>query len=209
MEAMGVTNISMTSANLVKYHLVNQKPFNKAVAPLSTLSGLGLFRHQKKQQPHKTLLISQSTNKADELAAMQNFKSGLDDALKAAAAKAAAEAAAADADGEADLTSLEGPTFWSTIKSLPPTQLAIVLCYTNKCIPCKAAKPIIIQWVKEKGAKVVGFKFALTLPNKDVALAMGVRTSPVFLFFKNGELIKEIRGGKELQLVKEFMDQNS
>ena len=139
---------------------------------------------------------------------MQNFKSGLDDALKAAASAAAAEATATGGD-EADLPSIEGPSFWSTIKSLPPTQLAIVLCYTNKCIPCKAAKPIIIQWVKDKGEKVVGFKFALTLPNKDVALAMGVKTSPVFLFFKNGELIKEIRGGKELQLVKEFMDQHS
>jgi thiol-disulfide isomerase/thioredoxin len=141
---------------------------------------------------------------------MQNFKSGLDEALKAAAATAAKEAAAADASSnEPDLPSIEGSTFWSTIKSLPPAQLAIVLCYTTKCIPCKAAKPKIIQWVKDKGEKVTGFKFALTLPNKDVAIAMGVKTSPVFLFFKNGELIETIRGGKDLQLVKEFMDQNS
>ncbi len=142
---------------------------------------------------------------------MQNFKSGLDDALKTAAKEAAQSAAAAEvaSNNEADLPAIEGPTFWSTIKSLPPTQLALVLCYTNSCIPCKAAKPIIIQWIKDKGDTVTGFKFALTLPNKDVAMAMGVKTSPVFLFFKGGELIKEIRGGKELGSVKEFMDQNS
>jgi thiol-disulfide isomerase/thioredoxin len=169
-----------------------------------------ILRHDHLQ---KSLLIARSSNKEAELAAMQNFKSGLNDALKKATTEAAAAQAAADANSnEPDLIPIEGADFWSTIKSLPPTQLAICLCYTNKCIPCKAAKPIIIQWVKDinkKEEKVIGFKFALTLPNKDVAIAMGVKTSPVFLFFKNGELIHEIRGGKELPLVKEFMDQNS
>ena len=192
-----------------------QKRLNQviSIATAPSPSRPWLLAHAPQQQQGKHLHITRSS-KSDELAAMQNFKSGLDEALKTAAATAgkeaaAAEVAAAAASGAADLPSLEGPSFWSTIRSLPPTQLAIVLCYTNSCIPCKAAKPQIIQWVKEKGDKMKGYKFQLSLPNKEVALAMNVKTSPVFLFFRNGELIETIRGGKELLSVKEFMDKNA
>lgn len=151
-----------------------------------------------------------SSSKADELAALQNFKSGLDKALNLALEQAAADAKAppppSSVAEEQDLPELSGLNFWSSIKSLPPSQLALVLCYTNSCVPCKAAKPQVIEWVKRTGGRVAAFKFALTLPNKEVALAMGVNTSPQFLFFKGGELIETFRGGNSLPKVKEYFD---
>lgn len=153
-----------------------------------------------------------AASKEDELAALQNYKSGLDDALKAATAAAAAEAAAvsdsaSDDGSEPDLPDLDHTNFWSTIKGLPDGQLAVVMCYTSKCLPCKAAKPQVIQWVADAGT-VAGYKFALTLPNKDTALAMGIKSSPTFMFFKNGGMLETMRGAGALPSVKAFIKAN-
>ena len=180
--------------------------------PLLPLQRFGLAsappqnRHSQRQSVHWRV----SSSKADDLAALQNFKSGLDKALANALEEAAAEAKAPPppSDNEKDLAEIEGSSFWSVIKSLPTSQLALVLCYTNSCVPCKAAKPQISEWVEASGGKVAAYKFQLSLPNKEVALGMGVNSSPQFLFFKNGELIEKFRGGNSLPQVKEYFDAN-
>ena len=153
------------------------------------------------------LVASSASNRSEELAALQNFKAGLGQALQDATAAAAVEAATPppQSDEEADLTELTGENFWKTIKALPPSQLAVVMGYTNSCVPCKAAKPQLIEWVDNLEGQVAAFKLALTLPNKEVAVGMGVRSSPTFLFFRGGELVETFRGGKSLPDVKAYL----
>lgn len=92
---------------------------------------------------------------------------------------------------------LHGDSFWDVLGSQPQDQLNVVICYTSKCMPCKQVKPIMAGWEEdlvEHGKSVKMFQFALTLPNKDCALAMDVRTSPTLLVIQSGEIVSRGKG---------------
>ncbi|KAI8112120.1 hypothetical protein M9434_003444 [Picochlorum sp. BPE23] len=102
---------------------------------------------------------------------------------------------------------LTGDDFWQVLKyEQPSSMLGVVLCYTSKCLPCKECKPIMEEWAKELDDKVRFYQFALTLPNKEVALAMDVRSSPTFLVIgKDGEIVARSKGRAGLEDIRTFI----
>lgn len=102
---------------------------------------------------------------------------------------------------------LTGDDFWQVLKyEQPSNMLGVVLCYTSKCLPCKECKPIMEEWAKELDDKVRFYQFALTLPNKEVALAMDVRSSPTFLVIgKDGEIVARSKGRAGLEDIRTFI----
>lgn len=95
------------------------------------------------------------------------------------------------------LQELQGDTFWETLGKRPAGSRSVVLCYTSKCMPCKEVKPILEGWAKTMPD--VGFyQFALTLPNKECALSMGVNSSPTFLVIQDGTCVSKMKGKASL-----------
>lgn len=108
---------------------------------------------------------------------------------------------------------LHGESFWDVLGEQPENQLNVVICYTSKCMPCKMAKPVMASWedqlVGEQGKRVKMFQFALTLPNKECALGMDVRSSPTFLVIRDGEIVSRGKGKAALEEIKDFVYQNA
>jgi thiol-disulfide isomerase/thioredoxin len=109
---------------------------------------------------------------------------------------------------------LHGDSFWEVLgEEQTRNQLNVVICYTSKCMPCKLAKPIMAEWeedlVQGQGKQVKMFQFALTMPNKDCALAMDVRSSPTFLVIRDGEIVSRGKGKAALDDIKEFVYANA
>ena len=102
---------------------------------------------------------------------------------------------------------LTGEDFWQVLKyEQPSNMLGVVLCYTSKCLPCKECKPIMEEWAKELDGKVRFYQFALTLPNKEVALGMDVRSSPTFLVFgRHGEILTRSKGRAGLEDIRTYI----
>lgn len=62
------------------------------------------------------------------------------------------------------------------------------------------------EWARELDGKVRFYQFALTLPNKEVALAMDVRSSPTFLVIgKQGEIVTRAKGRAGLEDIRKFI----
>lgn len=108
---------------------------------------------------------------------------------------------------------LHGDSFWNVLGNQPSKQLNVVICYTTKCMPCKQAKPIMATWeedlVQGQGRLVRMFQFALTMPNKDCALAMDVRSSPTFLVIRDGEIVCRGKGKAALDDIRDFVYTNA
>lgn len=64
---------------------------------------------------------------------------------------------------------------------------------------------MLAELASKLDGQVAFYQFALTLPNKEVALSMGVKTSPTFLIFKNTVRMETFRGGNNLHNVKKFI----
>jgi len=107
---------------------------------------------------------------------------------------------------------LEGESFWETMKLQPSDQLNVVICYTSKCMPCKLCKPIMADWeqeLKQMNKMARFYQFALTMPNKDTALAMDVRSSPTFLVIRDGSIVKRAKGKVNLDEIKSYVFANA
>lgn len=108
---------------------------------------------------------------------------------------------------------LHGDSFWNVLGEQPKNQLNVVICYTSKCMPCKQVKPIMAAWeqelVHEQGKHVKMFQFALTMPNKDCALAMDVRSSPTFLVLRDGEIVHRGKGKAAVDDLKDYIFENA
>lgn len=124
------------------------------------------------------------------------------------------EASSADPVGSSEQASLEfedlqGDTFWEVMKCVQPRdKIAVVICYTSKCLPCKEVKPLMKEWEAEFQGAVSFFQFALTMANKDTAIAMDVRSSPTFLVIRNGEIVFRCKGKVNVMEVKAYLDKH-
>ena len=150
-------------------------------------------------------------SKAEELAALGKFKEDMAARMKQAVidANTAPPQNEAAAEGEDVMIDLDHTNFYQTLNALPEQKLAIVMCYTSKCMPCQAAKPQIAEWIGRfpgGTGSVAAYKLALTLPNKDLALNdLGINSSPTFLFFKGGKRLDTFRGANKLPEVKKYL----
>lgn len=112
-----------------------------------------------------------------------------------------------------DFEELHGESFWSVLGNQPTKQLNVVICYTSKCMPCKQVKPIMAEWeedlVQGQDRLVKMFQFALTMPNKDCALAMDVRSSPTFLVIRDGEIVCRGKGKGALDEIRDYVYENA
>jgi hypothetical protein len=64
------------------------------------------------------------------------------------------------------------------------------------------------EWEEElvcEGKRVRFWQFALTLPHKEVAMSLGVNTSPQFLCIRDGEVLMHKRGKAAVDDVRDFV----
>ena len=112
-------------------------------------------------------------------------------------------------EARTEFEELHGESFWDVLGEQAKNQLNVVICYTSKCMPCKLAKPIMAEWEEDlaqgQGKQVKMFQFALTMPNKDCALAMDVRSSPTFLVIRDGEIVSRGKGKAALDDIKAYV----
>lgn len=109
------------------------------------------------------------------------------------------------------LPEISAENFWSEVDTeSQDMRLVVVMCYTSTCIPCKAVKPQLIELsqIYKQGDKISFYQFELIHQNKDVAVQLGVRSSPTFIVFKNGLKFETFRGGNTLPLLKKFLRAN-
>jgi thioredoxin 1 len=79
-------------------------------------------------------------------------------------------------------------------EAISQENLTVIDCYATWCGPCKVISPVLDRLSESPDfAKVGFFKFDVdALPN--LAQENGIRAMPTFLYFKNGEKIKEVVG---------------
>eukprot|EP00890_Picochlorum_soloecismus_P001419 jgi/Picsp_1/2278/NSC_05742-R1_thioredoxin len=104
---------------------------------------------------------------------------------------------------------LQGDKFWEVMNCVQPRdKMAVVICYTSKCLPCKEVKPLMKEWEAGYNGQVSFFQFALTMANKDTAIAMDIRSSPTFLVIRNGEIVFRCKGKVNVMEVKTYLDKH-
>lgn len=124
---------------------------------------------------------------------------------------AAEEPLASDVSPSINLEELDGRSteaFYAALGERGPDTLNAIICYTAKCLPCKATKPLMKEWeeaLTAEGKAVRFWQFGLTLPNKDVALGLGVNSSPRFLCIRDGEVLCHMRGKAAVDDFKAFV----
>jgi thiol-disulfide isomerase/thioredoxin len=107
-----------------------------------------------------------------------------------------------------ELDGSSSDTFYGSLAERGDEVTNVVICYTSKCLPCKMAKPLMKEWEEDllsQGKLVRFWQFALTLPHKDVALSLGVNTSPQFLVIRGGKVLLHTRGKASVDEVREFV----
>lgn len=67
--------------------------------------------------------------------------------------------------------------------------------WADWCAPCKQLGPIIDELSKTYGDRMVFAKLD-TNANPDVPMQQGVMALPTLQFFKNGQVVQSIQGGK-------------
>jgi thioredoxin 1 len=118
---------------------------------------------------------------------------------------------ATDQVEERCLPEISAENFWSAVDiESQDMRLVVVMCYTSTCIPCKAVKPQLIELsqIYKQSDKISFYQFELIHQNKDVAVQLGVRSSPTFVVFKNGVKFEIFRGSNTLPLLKKFLSAN-
>jgi hypothetical protein len=67
---------------------------------------------------------------------------------------------------------------------------------------------MLVKWREVLAGEVGFYKFALTLPNKERALELGVKSSPAFMIFKGPGRLDTLRGKTAVDMVKKIIWSN-
>lgn len=78
-------------------------------------------------------------------------------------------------------------------KALKTDKLALVDFWAEWCAPCRMIAPTIEELAKEYAGKVVVGKLNVD-ENSKTATKFGIRSIPTLLFFKNGQIVKQVVG---------------
>lgn len=84
-------------------------------------------------------------------------------------------------------------------------KLAIVDFWAEWCAPCRMIAPIIEELAGEYADKVKVGKLNVD-ENSKTATKYGIRSIPTLLFFKNGEILKQVVGVRSKAELKEIID---
>ncbi|KAG8714605.1 hypothetical protein FRC09_017445 [Ceratobasidium sp. 395] len=132
---------------------------------------------------------------------------GISDLLLQAVAQRAASGPEAPTTGASAASTVAAPIHISTnsasLTSLLNTHKTAVVFFTStNCGPCRMIEPAFEDYAREKGGPDVAFvKVSLDgMGGQGVAAQYGVRATPTFLFFLNGEKTDELKGSDRHEL---------
>ncbi|KAG8732365.1 hypothetical protein FRC12_019301 [Ceratobasidium sp. 428] len=132
---------------------------------------------------------------------------GISDLLLQAVAQRAASSPEAPTTGASAASTVAAPIHISTnsasLTSLLNTHKTAVVFFTStNCGPCRMIEPAFEDYAREKGGPDVAFvKVSLDgMGGQGVAAQYGVRATPTFLFFLNGEKTDELKGADRHEL---------
>lgn len=87
-------------------------------------------------------------------------------------------------------------------------RLVLVDFWAEWCGPCRVMLPVIEELVKEcEGEKVKIGKFNID-ENQEIIAKYNIMSIPTFIFFKNGEVVKQLIGSQPKDKLKKIIEQN-
>lgn len=89
-------------------------------------------------------------------------------------------------------------TNWESLIS-EKSKPVIAMFYMVSCPSCNKIKPVF-EDLAEKDSDKVSFIKIEAMDNIDITNSYGIRSTPMFLIFRNGELIKTLDAPKEDEL---------
>ncbi len=92
-------------------------------------------------------------------------------------------------------------------KVIGSDKLTVVDFWAEWCAPCRMIAPTVEELANEYKGKVNVGKLNVDENNK-IATRFGIRSIPTLLFFKNGEIAKQVVGVRSKAELKEIIDSN-
>jgi len=92
-------------------------------------------------------------------------------------------------------------------KVIDSGMLTLVDFWAEWCAPCRAIAPTIEELADEYQGKLNIGKLNVDDNNK-TATKYGIRSIPTLLFFKNGDILKQVVGARSKSELQEVIDQN-
>lgn len=93
-------------------------------------------------------------------------------------------------------------------KVLQSDKLTVVDFWAEWCAPCRMIAPTMEELAGENADKVSIGKLNVDENNK-TATKYGIRSIPTLLFFKNGNILKQVVGVRGKEELQEVIDENA
>ncbi|MFA6272612.1 MAG: thioredoxin [Patescibacteria group bacterium] len=91
---------------------------------------------------------------------------------------------------------------------LKADKLVLVDIWAEWCGPCKIMLPVMEELVKDNEGKAVKIAKMNIDENQTTTQKYGVMSIPTFLFFKNGEVVKQSIGAQSKEELQKVIDEN-
>ncbi|MBI4664852.1 MAG: thioredoxin [Nitrospinae bacterium] len=93
-------------------------------------------------------------------------------------------------------------------KVVKSEKLTLVDFWAEWCAPCRMIAPVVEELAKQYHGKVNVGKVNVDENNK-IATQYGIRSIPTLLFFKNGQILKQVVGVRSKAELDEIISQNA
>ncbi|MFA6525115.1 MAG: thioredoxin [Patescibacteria group bacterium] len=91
---------------------------------------------------------------------------------------------------------------------LKSDKLVLVDIWAEWCTPCKIMLPVMEELVKDNEGKAVKIAKMNIDENQSTTQKYNVMSIPTFLFFKNGEVVKQSIGAQSKEELQKVIDEN-
>lgn len=150
-----------------------------------------------------SLRIRNSSGASD----LSSFKTGLSQHLEQSIQTktfAASDAGAAEAG---DLVEVALEDYDTSVAELSSGGKVLVMdFYTQWCGPCKLMKPTLVEWSESMASQGVSFRtFEASKKNAPVGKALGIKSVPTLIVYKDGAEVARVVGNK-LPALKEAIE---
>lgn len=85
--------------------------------------------------------------------------------------------------------------------------LAIVDFYSDACVPCKRMSPILTA-LEDSYADLIYVAKVNVAYEKELVEKYEIKSTPTFLFFKNGKVVDHFSGAKNKQAFEQIIESN-